>query len=426
MKLVCHKSKLAGTVDIPASKSHTMRAVAIASLAEGTSRIDRPLISADAKAVVQAYRALGAAIDDGRDDVWHVTGFAGVPRVPDNVIDVANSGTTLRLAVGSAALLRQGVAVFTGDAQIRRRPIGPLLEALRNLGARAETTRGNGCAPAIVGGTLRGGATAIEAVTSQYLSSLLVHCPLTEDDTTINVTLLNEAPYVLLTLHWLDRCGIRYERDGLKHFRIPGGQRYGPIDGRVPADFSSATFFLAAGALGDNDVLLRGLDMNDPQGDKQVIDYLRQMGADVQNGPEGIRVHGGRSLRGCELDLNDTPDALPMLAALACFAQGTTRLVNVPQARLKETDRIAVMAGELAKLGAKVEELPDGLVIHESRLRGGKVSGHDDHRVVMALAVIASAIDQPTTIDTAEAMNVTFPTFIDCLTALGGQAAMEK
>lgn len=425
MKLVCHKARLAGTVDIPASKSHTMRAVAIASLAEGASRIARPLISADARAVVQTYRALGATIDDSRDEVWHITGFAGEPRVPDNVIDVGNSGTTLRLAIGSAALLRQGMAVFTGDAQIRRRPIGPLLEALRNLGARADTTRGNGCAPAVVGGTLKGGSTAIEAVTSQYLSSLLVNCPLAEGDTTINVTLLNEAPYVLLTLHWLDRCGIRYERDGLKHFRIPGGQRYGPIDGHVPADFSSATFFLAAGALGDNDVLLRGLDMDDPQGDKQVIDYLRQMGADVQVGPEGIRVRGGRGLRGCKLDLNDTPDALPMLAALACFAQGTTRLVNVPQARLKETDRIAVMAGELAKLGAKVEELPDGLVIHESKLRGGHVSGHDDHRVVMALAVIATAIDSPTTIDTAEAMNVTFPTFTDCLTALGGQAAIR-
>ncbi len=199
---------------------------------------------------------------------------------------------------------------------------------------------------------------------------------------------------------------------------------YGPIEGPVPADFSSATFFLAAGALGDNDVLVRGLDMNDPQGDKQVVDYLRQMGANVTVTDASIRVRGG-ALTGCELDLNNTPDALPMMAALACFAQGTTRLVNAPHARLKETDRIAVMAEELGKLGAQIEELSDGLVIHGSRLRGTDVSGHDDHRVVMALAVAASAIEGKTTIHTAEAMNVTFPTFVDCLLAVGGRAELS-
>ncbi len=424
MKLVCHPSSLRGAVDIPASKSHTIRAVAIASLANGISRIESPLLSADAEAAVRTYQALGAEINTQRDDCWTVTGFAGRPITPADEIDVANSGTTLRIAVGSAALLRDGRAGFTGDAQVRRRPIGPLIEALNNLGARGRTLRDNGCAPLVIEGHLRGGRTAIQVVTSQYLSSLLINCPLADGDSEIEVTLLNEAPYVHLTLHWLDRCGIRYEHEDLKRFRIPGGQVYGPIEGPVPADFSSATFFLAAGALGDNDVLVRGLDMNDPQGDKQVVDYLRQMGANVTVTDASIRVRGG-ALTGCELDLNNTPDALPMMAALACFAQGTTRLVNAPHARLKETDRIAVMAEELGKLGAQIEELSDGLVIHGSRLRGTDVSGHDDHRVVMALAVAASAIEGKTTIHTAEAMNVTFPTFVDCLLAVGGRAELS-
>jgi 3-phosphoshikimate 1-carboxyvinyltransferase len=212
---------------------------------------------------------------------------------------------------------------------------------------------------------------------------------------------------------------VTLERDELRRFRVPGGQRYRPLDIRVPADFSSATFFLAAGALGRNDILVRGLDMNDTQGDKAVVDYLREMGADLVIGDDGIRVRPGE-LRGCELDLNATPDALPMMAVVACFARGTTALTNVPQARLKETDRIAVMREELGKMGAKIMEKPDGLVIEQSALHGTKVDGHDDHRVVMSLAVAATAIPGETRISTAEAIHVTYPTFVAELRDLGG------
>ncbi|MCC7146434.1 MAG: 3-phosphoshikimate 1-carboxyvinyltransferase [Phycisphaeraceae bacterium] len=425
MKLICSKSTLRGAVDIPASKSHTIRAVAIAALAQGQSVIRDPLESADAQAAVDAYRALGATIECAKTE-WHVRGFAGKPTAPANIIDVLNSGTTLRLALGSAALLSQGQAQFTGDHQIRRRPIGPLAQSLTDLGATAVCTLGNGCAPVVISPKLRGGRTSIQAVTSQYLSSLLINCPLAEGDTEIDVPLLNEAPYVLLTLDWLNRQGIQYQREELRKFRIPGRQHYKGFDLRVPADFSSATFFLAAGALGDNDILVRGLDMTDSQGDKKVIDYLRQMGAKIELAAQGVRVQPGQ-LHGCDIDFNETPDALPMFAVLGCFAAGTTRLLNVPQARLKETDRIAVMAQELKKMGGKLEELPDGLVIHQSDLRPAAVDGHDDHRVVMALAVAASALagKGDTSIATAEAMNVTFPTFADCLRQLGGKAEIQ-
>lgn len=425
MRLICEHSRLAGAVDIPGSKSHTIRAVAVAALADGESRIESPLASADTLAAVDAYRALGAEIDATRHEVWVVRGFAGKPRAPANVIDVRNSGTTLRIATGSASLIPKGLAVFTGDDQIRRRPIGPLARSLCDLGASVTCTLDNGCAPLVVGGRLRGGKTSIEAVSSQFLTGLLMCCPLADGDSEIDVPLLNEKPYVHITLDWIERSGIRVERDELKWFRVPGGQQYRPFSRRVAADFSSATFFLAAGVLGDNDVLVRGLDMNDPQGDKAVIDYLRQMGARIDVQPDGIRVRPGE-LTGCEIDLNATPDALPMMAVVGCFARGKTSLVNVPQARLKETDRIAVMAAELSKMGAVIRERPDGLEIEESRLRPAEVNGHHDHRVVMSLAVAASATEGHTVISTAEAMDVTFPTFVKCMSGLGGKLRLEQ
>ncbi len=425
MRLVCQRSRLAGPVDIPGSKSHTIRAMAVAALADGESRIEAPLASADTLAAVDAYRALGAEIDATRPAVWLVRGLAGRPKAPANVIDVRNSGTTLRIATGSAALISEGLAVFTGDDQIRRRPIGPLAQSLNDLGASVTSTLGNGCAPLVVGGRLRGGKTSIEAVSSQYLTGLLMACPLAEGDSEIDVPLLNEKPYVHMTLDWLESSGIRVERNELKWFRVPGGQRYRPFSRRVAADFSSATFFLAAGVLGDNDVLVRGLDLNDQQGDKAVIDYLRRMGARIDVQPDGIRVRPGE-LKGCEIDLNATPDALPMMAVVGCFARGKTLLVNVPQARLKETDRIAVMTAELSRMGAKIRERPDGLEIEPSRLKPAEVYGHHDHRVVMALAVAASAVEGRTVIHTAEAMAVTFPTFVDCMSQLGGRLSLEQ
>lgn len=415
MNFVCQPSRLRGAVTIPGSKSHTIRAVAIASLADGTSRIEAPLDSGDAGSAVRAFSALGAQIQCG-PDVWTVTG--GEIRAPADVIDVGNSGTTVNIAMGSAALLRAGQAAFTGDHQIQRRPSGPLLAALNDLGARAESTRGNGCPPITVRGRLKGGATTIKCRSSQYLTSLLINCPLGDGDTLIKVPVLEEKPYVEMTLDWLSRQGIRVEHAGLSEFRIPGNQAYRPFTRRIPADFSSATFFLCAGALGDNDVLVRGLDLTDPQGDKAVLDYLRQLGAQVDIEPAGIRVRPG-NLKGCDLDLNATPDALPMMAVVACFAAGKTTLGNVAHARIKETDRIATMRAELAKLGAKVTERPDGLIIEGRKLTGAEVDGHHDHRIAMALAIAGCSIPGKTGVSTAESATITFPTFVDCLQGIG-------
>lgn len=417
MKLTVTKSRLSGRVEIPGSKSHTIRAVAIASLAEGTSVIRRPLVASDTLAAVDAYRLLGADIT--RPDEWIVHGVGGRPRVPDDVIDVGNSGTTLYVALGSAGLV-DGVSVFTGDEQIRRRPAGPLIEALNKLGARVESTRGNGMAPIIVRGQMTGGKLMLDGgKTSQYLTSLLVNCPLAEGETVIEVENLVERPYVEMTLAWLAQQGIRVENDRFRQFTVPGGKSYAAFDRAIPADWSSATFFMCAAAITGGEIALPGLDVNDTQGDRAIAGVLSEMGAEVTPLGDGLRITG-RALRGVEVDLADTPDALPALAVTACFAEGKTRLVNVAQARLKETDRISVMREELSKMGADIEELPDGLVIRGRPLRRGAVHGHYDHRVIMALAIAGLALDGETTIHTAEALSVTFPTFVELMNGAGG------
>lgn len=418
MNLKIRQSRLRGAVEIPGSKSHTIRAVCIAALAKGESRIQEPLISADTLSAAAAYSALGATIEKA-DGFWTIRGVDGLPKAPADHIDVGNSGTTLNLTLGSASLLRKGEAIFTGDEQIQRRPSAPLAKSLTDLGARVVSLKNNGAAPFRVEGTLSGGETTIEASSSQYLSSLLFAAPLADGDSHIRVPLLNERPYVYITLDWLSKQGIRLEYpDDLSEFRITGGQRFIPIDQRIPADFSSATFFLCAGALPGNEVTSNGLDITDTQGDKAVVDMIKALGSGVSINAQSIQTCS-KSLRGIEIDMNATPDALPMLATLACFAEGETRLVNVPQARAKETDRIAVMAMELGKLGADIEELKDGLLIRRSDLRAATVDGHGDHRVVMSLAIGATAIPGETTILGAEAASITYPQFTRHLAALG-------
>lgn len=427
MRLTIEKSRLTGSISIPGSKSHTIRAVAAASLAEGTSRIQNPLISSDTLSAVECYRALGAKIDTTSPEIWNVKGTGGKIDPPQSGIDVGNSGTTLRIAAGSASLIRTGHVEFTGDSQICARPISALLTALTELGASGISVHNNGCAPIRISGTLKGGKTVIECITSQYLSSLLMACPLARGDSEIEASLLYEPDYVKITLDWLDKLGIRYTDHGhMRRFTIPGGQAYRPFEGPIPADFSSATFFLGAAAIAGQDVELLGLDFTDSQPDKAVAEYLRKMGADIEIRSDSILVSAAE-LNGTKIDMNRTPDALPMMAVVGAFAKGTTELINVAQARRKETDRIACMAQELAKLGARTEELPDGLIIHHSpQIKAGHVDGRHDHRIVMALAAAGLALEGTTTIDTAEAMKVTFPDFTEKMNALGAKMRLRQ
>ena len=428
MKLIVKKSRLKGTVVIPGSKSHTIRAVAIASLAGGQSLIRNPLVSSDTQAAVNCYRALGAAIDTSDPKLWKVIGTGGEITAPREAINVGNSGTTLRIAMGSAALARPGQAItFTGDEQIQTRPVGPLTKALSNLGVKCTSLKNNGKAPVEVMGKLTGGKTTVAATTSQYLSSLLLCTPLATKDTEIDVTLLNEPGYVQMTLDWLDKQKIQYESQQMRKFKIKGNQSYKAFDATIPADFSSATFFLCAAAMSADEVTLLGLDFSDSQPDKAVVDYLKAMRADITIGPnlsddsqDSVTVRAA-VLKGAELDMNKTPDALPAMAVTAAFAEGTTRLLNVPQARCKETDRIKCMTEELRKMDVDVEELPDGLIIRHSKPRPAQLDGRSDHRIVMALSLAGLCLEGQCSIDTAEAINVTFPDYVELMKSIGAK-----
>jgi 3-phosphoshikimate 1-carboxyvinyltransferase len=395
----------------------------IASLAKGKSTIINPLDSADTQACINACRNLGATITLGKN--WLVEGFGGTPKPTGELIDVMNSGTTLRITAGMAALA-PGETRFDGDEQIRQRPMQPLLDALNNLGAKCRTVKGNGCCPIIVGGTAKGGATAVSGMTSQFLTGLLVSAPLMAEDTEITVRQLNEKPYVEMTLGWLKKQNITVKYDqGLQRFVVPGKQKYTAFKERIPGDFSSATFPLCAAALTGSEIVTVGLDMNDTQGDKKVVAILASLGAEVAVVKDGVRIRGKKML-GREIDLNSTPDALPAMAVVGCMAQGITALVNVPQARIKETDRIKMMNQELTKMGARIKELPDGMIIEQSALKGCTVNGHHDHRIVMALSLAGLVAEGTTTIETAEAMAVTFPNYVELMNKLGAEMEMVE
>jgi 3-phosphoshikimate 1-carboxyvinyltransferase len=422
MRLISEKSTLRGDVLIPTSKSHTIRAVAISGLAHGRSIIHHPLESGDCLAAARAAGLFGARIDPGGS--WAVEGVGGSPHVPENIVDVGNSGTTMNFCMGTASLA-EGTTVLSGDHQIVRRSVQPLIEALNGLGAAVYSTRNNGLPPIVVRGRLKGGKTQLSGIVSQYVSSLLIHCPLIDRDSEFEVCDVHEKPYIRMTLKWLDRQQIRYEvSDDMSHFKLFGGQSYHGQDVTIPGDFSSAAFFLIAGVLCDADITLLGLDMNDVQGDKKVVTYLQEMGASIRFENGGVHVRQG-VLQGIEIDMADIPDALPAMAVVGCFARGKTILRNVANARLKETDRISVMAAELGRLGARVEELPDGMIIHESRLKGCPVRGYGDHRVVMSLSVAGLAIPGRTEVDTAEAVEVTVPNFLQLIQGLGGKMKRE-
>ncbi|MCW7075923.1 MAG: 3-phosphoshikimate 1-carboxyvinyltransferase [Candidatus Syntrophoarchaeum sp.] len=418
MDLIVRPSGLSGEITVPGSKSHTIRALVIASLADGRSLIDAPLLSEDTSACMGACRALGANVELKENRVL-VDGFGGKPEPQVDLINIGNSGTSLRFLTSVAALGERSV-IFDGDASIRKRPMRSLLDALSRLGAVTSSLEGDGYCPIEVKGPLKGGEATVDGITSQYISSLLIATPLAAEDSTLWVDNLREIPYVEMTLYWLKKQGIVYEQEKMRLFKVEGSQRYKPFDCRIPGDFSSATFPLCAAAITDADITVRGLDINDTQGDKGVIDLLRRMGSKITFLDDGVRVSGRRGdLEGIEIDLSDMPDALPALAVVGAVSKGTTVIKNAYQARIKESDRIAVMARELSRMGADVKELEDGLILRGRRLKGAKVEGHRDHRVVMALAIAGLVAEGETVIDGLEFVNITFPGFVESMKKIG-------
>jgi 3-phosphoshikimate 1-carboxyvinyltransferase len=414
MNVKVSQSAIRGKLDAPPSKSYTHRAVIMASLAKA-SRVTKPLISADTCATVSACEAIGATINSV-GDTFFIDGVQGAPQRPENVIDCQNSGTTLRFMMGVCSLI-DGTTVLTGDASLRTRPSSQLIDALNELGARVVSTKLNGTAPVIVQGAILGGkSTLMNPVSSQFLSSLLIACPLCQADSTLNVDNLSSRPYVDMTLELLNKAQVNVSTD-YHEFMIPCCQQYADTDFQIPGDFSSAAFHLSAAAITNSRVSVRNLSES-KQGDEKIISILRDMGANISWESDVVTVDGAE-LQGVAIDAGDVPDLVPILAVLGAYAQGITDISNVAHLRYKETDRLVAMITELKKMQVNIKKVDDTLRIEGGKPLGASLSGYGDHRIVMALAVAALGAEGETQIDSAESVKVSYPDFFDDIFALG-------
>jgi 3-phosphoshikimate 1-carboxyvinyltransferase len=414
-------SKVSGTIRAPPSKSYTHRAIILAALSGGPCLVRRPLQSEDTDATVAGMAAFGAAIRGDGDDLRVSAESLHTPAKP---IDARNSGTTLRLLAGVASL-QAGETTLTGDSSLRRRPMGPLVDALNRLGARARARGADGRPPVDVRGLLGGGDVSVPGnVSSQFLSSLLIACPLAPRPSEIRVLPpFRSEPYVDATRHLLNAFGVEVSRAD-DTFRVPGSQLYRPADVDVPGDFSSAAFPLVAAALTEGDVRVIGLDADAPQGDRRIVDLLRAFGARVDGGPDSVRVRGG-PLVAQTVDVGATPDLFPILAVLATQAEGETRFVNGDQLRLKESDRIASTVAMLRALGGRAEPTPDGCAVWgPSTLHGGSVDSTGDHRILMAAGVAGLVAHGAVDISDPWCFRVSYPAYLDDLRALGALHAV--
>lgn len=382
-----------------------------------------PLLSDDTRATIAGCRAIGATVEEEKDAL-EIRGVRSDPRVPDDVVDCLNSGTTLRLLAGVGSHVR-GYMVLTGDDSLRQRPNTPLLSALEELGATAYSTKDDGTAPLVVGGPLEGGEVEIPgSVSSQFISSLLFVGALAPEGVDIRVRGETKSkPYIEITMDVLSAAGItaRETGDGFCVER----QDYDLGKYVVPGDFSSASYLLAAGAV-CGEVTVRGLYPS-CQGDSRIVEILRDMGAHVEWDREaGAVTCESDGLRGTTVDVGGTPDLLPTIAVLGALAEGETRIVNAAHVRYKESDRVHAMAVELRKMGANVEEHPDCLIIQGGELEGARLNGHHDHRIVMALTIAGLAARGSTTVSDAQTIGISYPDFFNHLFDLGANLGVER
>lgn len=414
-------SQLAGTVRVPPSKSQTLRAILLASLAEGVSDIHNYLVSPDTNAMLQACKALGATVQHQTDKTVAIQGVGGLPRCPDRVIDAGNSGLVLRF-ISAVAGLTTGYTVITGDRSIRyNRPMAALLKGLSELGGFAVSTKNDGCAPIIIRGPIAAGRTCVEGADSQPVSSLLIAAAFLKGTTTIDVVNPGETPWVELTLDWFDRLRVAYTRaNDFTQYTVTGcHQAIRGFEYTVPGDFSSLAYPVAAALVTQSAITITHLDWQDKQGDKKLLSVLRAMGARFTIKETALVVAPSGQLVGKDIDVNDMIDALPILAVLGCYAKGTTRLYNAAIARQKESDRLAAITQELSKMGACIDEAADALTIQGVALKSAQMTSHNDHRIALSLAVAAMGVKGESSIDGVDCVAKTYPHFLSAMQSLG-------
>ncbi|MPM17844.1 3-phosphoshikimate 1-carboxyvinyltransferase [bioreactor metagenome] len=358
-------------------------------------------------------RALGAEICRDGDTI---TVFPIKNPTEDSLLDCGESGSTLRFLLPVAAALCQS-ARFTGKGRLPERPIVHLADEMKKHGVAFSAEK----LPFQISGRLTGGAYFLPGnVSSQYITGLLLALPLLSRESTLNLTSkLESGAYVRMTLSALERFGIHAEVSG-GTYAIPGGQTFSSSEAlQVDSDWSNAAFFLAAGALGGK-ISLTGLDLNSSQSDRAILDLLRRFGAEIEVRGGLVTVSPGK-LRGCEIDVAEIPDLLPVLSVVAACSAGETRFTNAGRLRLKESDRLTATAALISSLGGTVTELPDGLLIGGGKLSGGVADSFRDHRIAMSAAVAACRCARPVTILGADAVRKSYPAFFEEYAKLGGR-----
>ena len=385
------KRPLQATIRPPGSKSITNRALVCAALADGTSVLRGALDSDDTRVMIDSLRRLGIPVDVTEPaSTLRVHGQGGKIPSSEAELFIGNSGTTIRF-LSAMVSLGHGTYQLDGVSRMRERPIGDLVEALRALGVEATCESPAGCPPVIIRsqGIPSGQATVRGNISSQYLSGLLMAMPLASGAVEIAVDgELVSQPYVRMTLEVMHRFGVDLSvGDQLQSFHAPGGQVYRPGEHDIEPDASAASYFWAAAAIAGGSVTVEGLSTDSLQGDVAVVRLLERMGCTVKQDSNGITLTGGK-LRGISADMNAVSDMVQTIAAVALFAEGPTEITGVAHNRHKETDRIGALAAELRKLGAKVEELDDGLRITPGNLRGAEIETYDDHRMAMSLSLV--------------------------------------
>ena len=441
-------SKINGTVKAPSSKSYSHRAVILSSLAEGKSKLFDVLYSEDVLSTIRACEALGAKIDRKKEiilkgdksqtvDYLEVYGTGGkLHNISENpsedMIDLANSGTTLRIMTSVAALSDNEV-IFTGDDSLKTRPMGALIDALEELGVKIESLNDNKKAPLkIYPGYIGGETDILGSISSQFISSILISAPLSKKGVELEVyPEFVSKPYVDMTISILEKFGIAIDEDayqihetckkehtdclGVKFNVKP--QKYIASDYIVEGDFSSASYLLAATAIAGGYVRIENLFGDSKQGDKFILDILEKMGANVTQFDDYASLRSDGNLKGIDVNLSNAPDLLLTVAVLGAVAEGKTTITGVSHGRLKETDRIDTTCRELEKLGCKLEEFEDGMTIYGQTIGDGTVESHNDHRLAMAFSLLGLKHDVE--VENGECFDVSFPNFIELMGEIG-------
>ena len=415
MKVTLEKSNVEGRVTAPPSKSYTIRGLMCAALARGESQIVHPLYADDTEAAAGVLDNIGVGVER-EEGLWQVSGGDFHP--PEEDLYCGDSAATLRFMTAICSVV-PGKCRLTAGPSLAKRPVGPLAEALRRLGV--DCSADNGLAPVVVnGGRLKGGETELPGdVSSQFVSALLLVSPFAEEGMRVKLTTpLESKPYVAMTLECMDKFGVKVEfSEKMDDFHV-SRQAYQPARYEVEGDWSSASYFLALGAVSGG-VEIVNLNPQSLQSDRIMLDFLKRMGADVEISPDVIKVKGSK-LKALRTDLSNCIDLLPTMAALTAMAEGTSELAGISRARLKESDRMAAIREGLQNMGLKVAEEKDRLLITGSNLKGAVIDSHNDHRIAMAFGILG-AMAGGTVINGAECVDKTFPEFWAILKSIGGR-----